>query len=273
MNDYVDVLRRELRARGLRCGVRKRIIAEVSAHLESSGEPERFGDPAELANEFAAELGTQATKRAAVGAFTALAVAGVVFTACFVSFTFADGLGPFDTSFLGIAAAVAMIVAPQVAFVAGGLALLRTIRRRHARILPTRELAVVHRRTAVALAAGVATMGALAVYAHEAAAASWWTTLVYVSTGVATALLLVAGIPARRAACVRPLVGGDAGGLADDLGFDVDPRAVAFAAGALVWLAGIVQGDPIDGLIRGVFEGLACFGGFLVLGRFLGLRR
>jgi hypothetical protein len=44
-------------------------------------------------------------------------------------------------------------------------------------------------------------------------------------------------------------------------------------AGLAVALAGAVQGDPFDGLLRGVFEGLACLGGFAVLGRYLGLRR
>jgi hypothetical protein len=48
---------------------------------------------------------------------------------------------------------------------------------------------------------------------------------------------------------------------------------VAIAAGLLVWLAAAAQGDPFDGLVQGVFEGLACFGGFAVLGKYLGLRR
>ena len=43
--------------------------------------------------------------------------------------------------------------------------------------------------------------------------------------------------------------------------------------GAAVWLAGIVQGDPIDGLVRGMFESAACLAGFAALGRYLGLRR
>ena len=53
-----------------------------------------------------------------------------------------------------------MVVAPQVAFVAGALALVRALRRR-GRAMPTAELSVLRRRTLVALASGVVTMGAL----------------------------------------------------------------------------------------------------------------
>jgi hypothetical protein len=38
-------------------------------------------------------------------------------------------------------------------------------------------------------------------------------------------------------------------------------------------LAGIVQQDPFDGVLRGVVEAAAGLGGFALLGRFLGLRR
>jgi hypothetical protein len=72
---------------------------------------------------------------------------------------------------------------------------------------------------------------------------------------------------------VRGLELHTAGDRRDDFPFAVDPRAVAAAAGAVVFLAGVAGGDPIDGFIRGVFEGLACFGGYLLLGRTLSLRR
>jgi hypothetical protein len=48
---------------------------------------------------------------------------------------------------------------------------------------------------------------------------------------------------------------------------------VALLVGVGVWVAGIAAADPLDGLLRGVLEALACLGGFAVLGRFLGLRR
>jgi hypothetical protein len=39
-----------------------------------------------------------------------------------------------------------------------------------------------------------------------------------------------------------------------------------------VALAGIVQSDPYDGLLRGLLDAAACLAGFGVLGRYLGLR-
>jgi hypothetical protein len=81
---------------------------------------------------------------------------------------------------------------------------------------------------------------------------------------------------------VRPSAPGEPDDVIADLGVLVpeplrgDPwrfaRAVAVLAGGLVWAAGIVLGDPIDGLFRGVVEAVACLGGFAVLGRYLGLR-
>src|SRR5262249_4638803 len=135
------------------------------------------------------------------------------------------------------------------------------------------------RRTGVALAFGLATMGALALYAHEfrPALAGWWVTLTYASTVAASSLLIAATVPTIRAARLRPEIAGAAGDVFDDLGFRLEPwrfaSLVAVGVGLAVWVAGIAQGDPIDGLLRGVLEGLACLGGFAVLGRYLGLRR
>jgi hypothetical protein len=146
--------------------------------------------------------------------------------------------------------------------------------------MPTAELAVLRRRTSVALASGVVTMGALALYGHEFAPslAGWWTTATYVSAGAGALLLVGASVPAVRAARFKPELAGSAGDVFDDLGLaGGDPwrlaRWIALAVGAAVWLAGIVQGDPLDGLVRGIFEAAACLAGFAALGRYLGLRR
>jgi hypothetical protein len=87
-------------------------------------------------------------------------------------------------------------------------------------------------------------------------------------------------VPMARAVRLRPLIAGQAGDVFDDLGVDrlrTDPwrfaRRVALGVGLAVWLAGIAQADPLDGLLRGVFEGFACLAGFAVLGSYLGLRR
>jgi hypothetical protein len=279
---YIEDFGRELRAHGIRGTRRCRILAEVIDHLdEDPSAEERFGSPAEVANAFAAELGVQASRRAAVSAFAALGVAGVVYAVSFVSLGFASPPTETLDSALGALALALMIVAPQVSFAAGALALVRTLRRRHQRAIPTSELVVIRRRTVVALLFGLLTMGALALYAYEfrAELAAWWPTLTYASTAAASVLLLLAAAPTLAASRLRPQVGGDAGDVFADVGlrFGDDPwrlaRVVAIAAGLLVWLAAVAQGDPLDGLVQGVFEGLACFAGFAALGRYLGLRR
>ncbi len=277
---YLDDLSRELARRGIRGATRGRILSEVDDHLRSEpSAEEHFGSPAAIANEFAAELGSQASRRAAFLAFAALAVAGAVYAAAFVSQAFARPPTETLTPALGALALAAMVVAPQVAFVAGALALVRALRRR-GRAMPTAELQVLRRRTSVALASGVVTMGALVLYGREFAPslAGWWTTATYASATAAALLLLGASVPAARAARFKPELAGSAGDVFDDLGLaSGDPWrlacSVAAAVGAAVWLAGIVQGDPLDGLVRGIFEAAACLAGFAALGRYLGLRR
>jgi hypothetical protein len=270
---YLDELSRELARHGVRGAPRRRILAEVDDHLRSEPHAqERFGSPTEIANEFAAELGSHASRRAAAVGFAALAVAGAAYASAFVSLAFA-GL-PTETlaPALGALALAAMVFAPQVSFIAGVLALVRALRRR-GRTMATAELTILRRRTLVALGSGVVTMGALALYAYEFAPplAGWWKALTYSSAISAGALLVAASVPAMRAARFRPQVPGSAGDVFDDVGFaGGDPwrlaRWVALGVGAAVWFAGIAQGDPLDGLLRGVFEAAACMAGFAALG-------
>jgi hypothetical protein len=279
---YLDELSHELAAHGIRGRMRRRILLEADDHLRSDPDAQqRFGSAREVANTFAAELGAQASRRAAVSAFAALGVAGVVYAVSFVSLGFASPPTETLAPALGAFAFALMIVAPQVSFVAGALALLRTLRRRREREIPTTELVVIRRRTGVALVFGLATMGALSLYAYEfrAELAGWWLTLTYTSTAGASVILALAAAPALTSTRLRPQVGGWPGDVFADVGpsFGDDPwrfaRFVAIAAGLLAWLAAAAQGDPFDGLVQGVFEGLACFGGFAVLGKYLGLRR
>jgi hypothetical protein len=282
IQSYLSELRRELRARGIRGQMCARILTECAHHLQSGDATvEQFGAPRELANDFAAELGADASRRAAVRAFAALGIAGAVYASAFISLAFAHPPSEMLGSTLGALAFAIVIFAPQVAFVAGALALVRALRRSE-RVLPTRELIVLNRRTGVALAFGLATMGGLALYAYEfeTGLAGWWTTFTYASTAAASSLLLAAFVPMARAVRLRPLIAGQAGDVFDDLGVGrlrFEPwrfaRRVALGVALAVWLAGIAQGDPLDGLLRGVFEGLACLAGFAVLGRYLGLRR
>jgi len=281
---YLDDLSRELAAHGIRGRERRRILLEVDDHLRSDPSAQiRFGSASEVANAFAAELGTQASRRGAVGAFAALGVAGAVYAVLFVSLPFAASSQetPMSSAVAALAFAT-MIVAPQVSFVAGSLALLRTYRRRRERVLPAKELALIRRRAAVALVAGLATMGALALYGYEsrAAFAAWWLDLTYASTAAASLLLILAVVPIARASRLEARVDGDAGDVFDDLGLAAlraDPwrfaGLVAAATATLVWFAAAVQGDLIDGALSGMAEAAACLAGFAALGRYLGLRR
>jgi len=277
---YLDALNRELVDVGIPIRLRRRILAEAEDHLRADdGALERFGTPAEIANEFAAEIGARASRRAAVGAFVALGFAGAVYAISFVGAAFAGHPQPDTWPFLAQLALVTVIVAPQVSFVAGSLALVRVLRQR-APVLPSTELTVINRRTGIALVFGLVTMAALALLAFELRddSAGWWVGLTLVGVAVATPLLVLAALPAAVAARLRPRVAGEPGDLFDDLGFGrTDPwrfaGLVAIGLGLVVFLVAAVQGDPFDGAINGTAEALACFAGFAALGRYLGFRR
>jgi hypothetical protein len=280
IEQYLDELEGELGARGIRGRLRRRMLAEAEDHLRADdGAFDRFGAPAEIADAFAAELGARASRRAAVGAFLALGVAGAVFAGSFVSRQFAGQPAPDTWPLLAQLALVAAIVAPQVSFVAGSLALVRVLRRREP-VLPSAELTVINRRTGVALVFGLVAMAALAVLALELRndSAGWWVALTLVGVALATPLLVLAAVPAAGAARLRPRVAGDPGDVFDDLGFGrMDPwrfaGSVAMGMGLVVFLAAAVQGDPFDGAISGTAEALACLAGFAAFSRYLGLRR
>jgi hypothetical protein len=282
IDEYLAELARQLAAVGIRGRLRRRILAESEDHLRTGdGALDRFGSPAEVANAFAAELGARASRRAAVGAFLALGVAGAVYAVSFLSAAFAGQPPPDTWSFLAQLAFAIGIVAPQVSFVAGSLALVRVLRRRE-HVLPSAELTVLNRRTGVALLFGLVTMVALGVFAFELRSeiAGWWVALTVAGVGFATPLLVLAALPAAGAARLRPQVAGDPGDVFDDLGlpgYRRDPwrfaRHVAIGLGLVVFLVGAVQGDPTDGAIRGIAETIACLAGFAALGRYLGLRR
>lgn len=276
---YADELSRALGAVGIRGRLRRRILAEADDHLRSDPEARaRFGSAAEVANSFAAELGTQAARRASLRAFAALAVAGAVYAAAFVAVSVTGQ--PSADSALASLALLAVVVGPQVSFVAGSLALLRSWRHRHAVVLPSAELAAINRRTGVALVSGIATMGGLVLYtvALRSELAAFSVTLVLAAAPAAAALLALAAVPAAGAARFRPRVEGAAGDLFDDLALGrTDPwrlaRRVAVAVAFVVWLQAALQGDPLDGAVIAAFEAAACLGGFAVLGKYLHLRR
>ena len=283
---YGDDLARALGRVGIGGGLRRRIVAEIADHLAS--DPSAPLGPADaLARRFADELGTSRSRRAAFAAFAALALAGVAFTVAFVALAAARDLPRLHARMplLGELAAGLTILAPQLAFVAGVLAALRAYRRRHDDALSAAEAALLHRRTALALVAGLAAMCGLAllVFEYEASLPAWLTTLGY-ACAAAGGAAVAAAAPATLAA-VRVRV--SAAGEADDVFADLGPlvpaglrgrpwpfaRAVAVLVFLAVTAAGVAQADPFDGALRGLVEAAAVLGGFALLGRYLGLRR
>ncbi|MDQ6818376.1 MAG: hypothetical protein M3018_13360 [Actinomycetota bacterium] len=282
---YLDELAAALARVGIANRQRARILAEIADHLVCDPAAE-LGGPDELARQFADELGTFRARRAALVAFAALAVAGVLFAIAFLAFprgAFGRAAGS-STSLLGDFGAVIALLAPQVAFVAGLLGAVRALRRRQSSVIVRAEAVTILRRVAVGLGAGMATMLGVALMAiglhHQVAA--WWTTLA-LATACVGATALAAAMPAALGASrLRPAAPGPAGDLFDDLG-PLVPRAlrgrpwrlaltVAGTVGVAITIVGVLQADGYDGALRGVADGCACLAGFGMLGRYLRLR-
>jgi hypothetical protein len=282
---YLETLDRELTAAGIRGRRHARILAEFADHLECDADAE-LGEPANLARQFADELGTVLARRAAFVAFTGLAVAAALFAVGFITaqnrfFVSSSAASPP----LGGLGAWMAVLGAQVALVSGSLAALRAFRRRSDGVVSRSEASVLNRRAAVGVGAGVLTMAgfALSAIALRGHVAGWWTTLALSLAGAGILVLLATAPVVLAAARLRPLGAGVAGDISDDVG-PLMPRslrgrpwgfalAVAAAVAVVITAAGIVQSDPFDGALRGVADGLACLAGFAVLGRYLGLRR
>jgi hypothetical protein len=263
--------------------LRARILAEAADHL-AEGDQESFGDPAELARQFADEVGTAAASRAALRAFAALAVAGAAYAVVGAALGRPDVAGAREPA-LGVIATFGAVVLPQVAFVAGSLAALRAWRRRGERKLPAAEIRLMLRRTGVALGAGGGSLACAALYAFEfrPGLGSAWSDAGLAAAAAASIPVAVAAGLTARAARLRPQASGAAGDVFDDLGPLVAVRyrdrpwafavVVAAAVGSVVLIAGIAQADPFDGALRALAEATACLAGFWALGKPLGLRR
>jgi hypothetical protein len=286
VSGYVRALSAELARLGVPRKQRQRILMEIEDHLACDPWAD-LGPAGTLAEEFANDLGTRAAKRAAFVSFAALAIAGLFFAVVFMTSGFA---GPNATrvyassAFLGYLGVLLVLLAPQLAFVAGGLAALRAFRNRRQQVIARSDATVLGRRAAVGLAAGVATMAGLALVSleFEGRLAGWWTTLALSAAAVGGCALAIATPTVLLALRVRPAAAGRAGDLFHDLAGAVPARlrgrpwALAASVSGLLALlfacAGIVLDDPIDGALRGGAEALACLLGFALLGPYLGLR-
>lgn len=280
---YERRLEQELSAVGISGRLRRRILTEVADHLACDPDAQ-LGDPRELARQFADELGSARARRAALASFGALALTGTLFAVAFLlARGAAFGPAPAGAPALGRLASLIAVVAPQLAFVAGGLAALRVFRRRAAGVLAGAEATIIVRRAAVGALAGLASMAALGVMALEYRrhVLGSWVTFAAVAAAVGIAALAVAVPPIVAAMRVGPAALGPAGDVFDDLG-GLTPAALrgrpwrfALATAAAVALAitlnGVLSSGPFDGAVLGIGDALVCLVGFATLGRYLGL--
>ena len=281
---YLAELSTELGSVGIRGALRRRILAEAEDHLRESGEPGRFGDPALIAARFADELATSGARRVAWGSVAALAPAGIGY-AILVS------LGaPWPDITAGrsvpiaVAAAATMLLAPQVSFASGLLAVAGAWRLRSQVAAPASAITLLRRRAGVALAAGATTLLAVMVTTYEFSAwiSTWRIALTFSIAGASLLPIAAGAFALRRTGYLRPQTAGDAGDVFDDLAPVLDRVplelrgrpwrfCLLFAAGvaALALLGGGVLNE---GPRNAVAEFAAVCAGFAALGRYLGLR-
>jgi hypothetical protein len=140
--DFQTTLGHELSAAGIHGRLRSRILAEYADHLACDPDAQ-LGEPGALARQFADEVGSTRARRAAVIAFAALALAGVLFGLAFVTSDAAFGAAPKGGPVIGRIATALAILFSQVSFVAGTLAALRWVQRRGSGVLPAAEATVI----------------------------------------------------------------------------------------------------------------------------------
>jgi hypothetical protein len=267
----IDELDRELAALGMPARRRRRIRLELEDHLACDPSAD-LGDPHELARQFANELGTVLARRAGFVTFALLAPFGLLFGALFLLASVRHG-NP------SLALTVGLVLGVQLAFVGGVLGLLRAWRLRRSVVIPAGEARILLRRAALAIAGAALTAGALWYFASGYYGDFRWTSgaLPWVAFGCGCAVVVLGAAVVVRAWRLLPVEEGETHDLSFDLGVAAGPWSLALvlAGGVAVCIAlgGVAQSDPIDGLVRGLADGLLCLAGFAALGRPLGLRR
>jgi hypothetical protein len=271
VSEFIERLDRELANRRVRRSLRRRIALEYADHLACDPEAEkRLGDPGELAGAFAAELAADDARSVARNAFAALSLAALALVCGQLTIAPAGGYPGYNNGLstaLAVPTILTILIAPQIALVAGSLAALRALRTRGSSRLPDAEVALIRRRSAVAVGAGLVTCAAMMLYAtdHTQQMAGWWVAL---QLGLATAAALALTLVAVRAQNSRRTIGavpGPSGGIVDDVPplahVATHPRAACIAAVLLAGTAGTVLGgvaerSVIEGLERGTFEAI-----------------
>jgi hypothetical protein len=255
----IDELRRELAAVGIRGARRDRILAEFADHLACNPRAE-LGEPRALAAQFADDLAGDSARHTAFAAFGALAaVAAAVALPQLTLPTVPDITGG-RSAFLVIPATLALVVGAQVAFAAGCLAVIRALR-----FGGVREVALVRRRTAVALGGGAVTVAGSALYVLNFSddVPRWWAVLAVGAAGIAAVALGVAVVLLARSRGLVVSRTEAARGLSADLGPLARPALLGTAAACAMFAAtALFEQSVVEGLLRGAFEAVAftlCF--------------
>jgi hypothetical protein len=280
---YLRELEFELGKVGIGGSRRRRILAETADHLRESDDPAGFGEPRLIAARFADELATNGARRTALFSFFALAPAAIGYALLLGLSRPGPDITSAKTLPLGLTAALMIALAPQISLAAGLLAIALAWRLRAAPAAPAAEISFLHRRAAVALTAGAATLAGVAVYAvqYSRGLPVWWTTLAFAVTGTAIVPVAVAAGALGRTARLQARTAGAAGDVFDDLGPLLDrvplrlrgrPWRFCLLFAAAVAGAVFVGGGLDEGPRNAVAEFAAICAGFAVLGRFLGLR-
>lgn len=283
---FLRDLERELTTAGVPLLRRERILSEFTEHLYEDPKAD-LGDPRVIAQQFGDELGTQLVRCAAFRVFAALAAAGTALVVMFLAVGRMRGLtieGGRQIATPSWSAPLLLLAAltAQLALAAGGLALLRAWRLRHAAVISARDARILLRRTGVGVISGIVTLTALpiAALAFPHTAGHAWKLAAWILGGLGVAALLATVPSLVAAARVRVRAQGRAGDLRDDLAPWLpgapSPLTVALLLAAaivvLATVAGVVTDDPYDGALRGVTDAIACLMGYALLGRYLGLR-
>ena len=281
---YLSELDAELRAVGIRGSRHRRILAETADHLRESGDAAGFGEPKLIAARFADELATNGARRVGFASFLALAPAGLAYAVLVGLVRTWPDIASARLLPLALATAVVFVLAPQVAFAAGLLAVARAWRLRSQTAAPAAEVVVLRRRAAVALGSGAVALAAIAVFAYEYGSGlpGWWSPTAFAVSVAAFVPIGGAAVALARNGQLRPQAAGAAGDVFDDLAPLLDriplrlrgrPWRFCLLVAAAVAAAAFIAGGPEEGPRNAVAEFVAVCAAFAALGRFLGLRR
>ncbi len=256
-------LRAELARVGIRGRLAQRIVLELDDHFRCDPSAD-LGTPRMIAERFAEELRVPRTRRSAYVGFAALAVAAlaILASASGGSLAISGTRGWFES--LG---GLGVLFGGQVAFVAGVLALWRTLQGPRT----PAELRLVQRRTGVALVAGAFALGAHAVQtvAVQPYVSTLWSAFAISATVVPALALGVAAHGVHGAVAVTPATPPARRPFPWRLVIAIGAAAVA----VMVVGSAFAEHSWAEGLSRGVLESIGFALCFALFGRRLGIRR